>query len=316
MEIRLLRLPALVGEGLGGHGALPTAHRPSGGIRRGREFAEAWQTANVYVEATSEDTDDPSGAESRVAAVWHSMWLHGILRVERVDGVYGEVADGARQICGRIDDFAYPIRLGGVDGWPNLDADILASVDNVAAGIIARNKRPDEFRRLWHGLRALLRGLRDGGDNDAIERSANLVRSLEVLVFGATEKRAGAPQFGERAACFMTDGNAALLQDAYKQLRNTGVHMHERHLYVKDTVKLPQILELGRFIDLLAPHVWREVLGSPQRMETMSDANLSSFQAHLIEEAAKKDPTARSFARWTGARFTLLPKGTMPDGAM
>lgn len=203
----------------------------------------------------------------------------------------GTRTDGIWSATGSLD-----VKIPTREQWPLrevvLAGETLTSVGRVTQGLIERDRRLREFRRLLHGLHMVLRGIQEQGDS--FERSACLIRSLEAIVFGSTE-RTGAGEFGRRTARLA--GAAALETDlsaAYDQLRNGAIHLRDRQMIEQNRNTKERLAALGQLAESLTLHVWREILGRPEVLESVGDAGLSELQARL---------KAGEAGAWLGAGF-------------
>lgn len=260
-------------------------------------FFEEWQQANVFAIASSED--DGSGgapAAERIDNFYFASWLHGVLNIDfNAIAMTVETTPTGTRVAG-FELLYRPRYLPSAWIEPDLGAETLRSVDKVAVGIAARYRRKDEFHRLWHGYRALLRAFEASLDADPLERGANLVRALEALVFPANVKGLGADQFGRRTACFFSSGDVTAMTDCYTKVRNAALHMHNRSDYLSQPKALARVDELCLLLERLAPFVWRQVLGKPDVLESMRDARLAEFQVRLAKG---------ELGAWLGDRFEL-----------
>ena len=267
----------------------------------GRNVVDQFRTGGrrFFLTATQPlNAAGPSDAEYRVAAVYRSLWLHGLLRVDDVHGVHGNVGATSRMpVSTIVEVMPIPTTVTPVV-TPSFNDEFWDSVDRVATGYYERNRRGQEFRRLWHGLQALERGLRDNHDQDALERQANLVRSLEVLVFDPDNKtHARASVFGRRAASMVNGVAEVDLVDAYTHLRNAALHMHDRQKYLDKQHVLANVERLTGIVEDLVPAIWREVLGNPEALEAMSDARIRAFWDALDVDPGRAWPGQRVAAR-------------------
>ena len=244
----------------------------------GQAFADDCAAASLYIDVVAKFPPDAADIAEKV---YFSLWLHGLLRVGEAVAVVGRVAsDGTRA----VDSPLSVVRPGYLESraldWPTLNAATLDSVDRVAAGLRERDRRQDEFCRLWHGLRALRRALTWDEQHDAYERGANLVRSVEAIVFKPGE-RAGAKDFGKRVARLCDGVSEAELADAYHKVRSAYVHMHKRYVQPDMQAASTRFDELSALVEDLALCLWRQILGDPAVRETVSDERLPALQCWL-----------------------------------
>ncbi|MBM4345238.1 MAG: hypothetical protein FJ100_17850 [Deltaproteobacteria bacterium] len=257
----------------------------------GQAFAADCADATLNIDVAAKHQAD---AEDVAEKVYFALWLHGLLQVGNAVAVVGRIReDGVRVV-----DSPVPVVLPGYlksrgTTWPTLDTRVLDSVDCVANGLRVRDRRQDEFRRLWHGIRALRRALTWDEQHDAYERGANLVRSVEAIVFEPGE-HAGMKAFGHRVTRLCIGVPATTLSDAYELVRNAYVHMHPRYLPAPEQVTAERFDALNLLIEDLALFLWRQILGNPAVLESVSDANLPALREWL---AGGKG------AAWVGRKF-------------
>lgn len=259
----------------------------------GRFYADHFRESNLHLLAMDAPDDNaPLAASARIGNVYQSLWLHGLLAIDRAEAVNGPHSPGEALRADGTLDLHVPTWETWRRTWPVLDTATLDSVDRVAMGLGTRNLRGPEFRRLWHGLHMLLRGLQE--QIDGFERSACLIRSLEAIVFEPDIKGLGAKDFGQRGAAFLLDHDATKLSACYTKLRNAALHMHDRQMIEKDPNAKKELDALGQLAESLTLHVWREILGRPEVLESVSDARLPDLQRQL---------KAGEAGAWLGARF-------------
>lgn len=277
---------------------LRISHRPAGEIDEfwerelGHIFARRFMSANLHIYALAqEDRPEPRSLRTQISHAFYAMWLHGMLGITSADGMSGTRTDGIWSATGSLE-----VKIPTREQWPLrevvLAAETLTSVGRVTQGLIERDRRLREFRRLWHGLHMVLRGLQE--QVDSFERSACLIRSLEAIVFEPDIKGLGAKDFGQRGAAFLADRDATKLSACYTKLRNAALHMHDRQMIEKDPNAKKELDALGQLAESLTLHVWREILGRPEVLESVSDARLPELQARL---------KAGEAGAWLGAGF-------------